>query len=310
MTTLYRILKFGFQGFWRNFVLSFNATFIMTLTLVTLSIFFVLNVVVTRSTDKLESRLDMTIFITEQSKPEEITDFIKLLRLKPEVREVLLIDKGELLAEWRELYKNDAEFRDLINENDNPLLREVRVKAQDPAQLEMIASYVEGRQFETIVSDLSYRENQQRIINFINLSKLLRKVSLIISFVFAAIAIFVIFTTVRLTIYSRREEIEIMRLVGATSILVRYPFILEGVLYGILATACAELLTLGAIWGVKPLEAQYLGSSGGNLIFGSGNQSFLSLYQDHITTIIIVHLVCGILIGVVSSYIAVKKYLK
>jgi len=310
MITLFRIIKFGILGFWRNFALSFNATFIMTLTLITLSIFVVLNVVVARSTSELESRLDMTIFMVEQAKEEEVNDFIKVLENKPEVKKIKYVGKDELLEEWREIFADDPEFQQLINEEDNPLLREIRVNAQDPAQLEQIANFAEKKEFEVLVDDVSFRENQQKIINFINYSKFLRKISLIISIIFAAIALLVILTTIRLTIFSRREEIEIMRLVGATSLLVRAPFILEGILYGILATIFAELLAWVAIWGIRPLEEQYLGSSGGALVYGDTNQSFLSLYQENIGIILIIHLVCGILIGVISSYIAVRRYLK
>lgn len=310
MRTLFRITKFGVQGFWRNLALSFNATFIMTLTLIMLSIFFVLNVVVSRSTEKLESRLDMTVFVAEPAKEAEVEDFISLIKNYPEIKEVKYINKNLLLAEWRALYKKEPEFRDLINEKDNPLLRELRIKAQYPEQLNKIAEKIETSQYKNIIDDISYRENQQKIITFINYSNLLRKLSLIISIFFAIIAIIVILTTVRLTIYSRREEIEIMRLVGATSLLIRAPFVLEGVLYGILATIFATLIGWAAILGIRPLEDQYLNSSGANLIFGASNQNFLALYQNHISTIIIVHLITAIVIGIASSFIAVRRHLK
>src|SRR3990167_1463755 len=135
MIKLFRIIKFGVQGFWRNLALSFNATFIMTLTLIMLSIFFVLNVVVSRSTEKLESRLDMTVFIAEPAKETEIEDFVTILKNYFEIKEVKYINKKMLLAEWRALYKSEPEFRALINEQDNPLLRELRIKAQNPEQL-------------------------------------------------------------------------------------------------------------------------------------------------------------------------------
>lgn len=310
MITFFRIIKFGIQGFWRNIILSFNATFIMTLTLITLSIFFILNIVVTSSTAKLEDKLDITITITEQATGEEVQDFIKIIETKPEVKKLDYIDKSELLTEWQDLFKKEPEFRDLITKDDNPLLREVRVWAHDSDNLKKIATFVEKKEFDLIINSVSYRDNQSKINEIINYSKFLRKISLIMSLVFTAIALFVIFTTIRLTIYSRREEIEIMRFVGATSLLIRAPFILEGILYGIIATIFAEVIAVACIWGIQSLGDQYLSSTGASIIFGSSSDSFLQLYQQYIWSILLVHLICGVAIGIASSYIAVRRYLK
>ena len=310
MITFFRIIKFGIQGFWRNIVLSFNATFIMTLTLITLSIFFILNIVVTSSTGKLEEKLDITITLIDQATEQEVADFIKIIDAKPEVKKLEYINKDKLLKEWRDLFTKQPEFRDLITKQDNPLLREVRVWAYDSDNLQKISTFAEKKEFDLIVNSVSYRENQSKIKEIINYSKFLRKISLIMSLVFTGIALFVILPTILLAIYSRREEIEIMRFVGATSLLIRAPFIFEGILYGVLATIFAEIMAIAAIWGIQSLENQYLGSAGGSIIFGNSNDSFLHLYQQYIWSILLVHLICGVLIGIVSSYIAVRKYLK
>ena len=310
MIVLYRILKFGFQGFIRNLALSLNATFIMTLTLIILSVFFILNLVVTESTAKLESRLDMTIFIRDSAKQEEVDAFINTLKAKPEVKTVKYANKDILLKEWRDQFTEEQELRDLITKEDNPLLREIRVNANDPVQLNKIAQFANGESYKVIVDDVSYRENQNKILTFINYSKFLRKISLIMSLVFTIISLLVIFTTIRLTIFSRREEIEIMRLVGASSVLVKTPFILEGVFYGILATIFAEVLAVIGIWSIRPLEEQYLQNAGAGLLTSGSDQNFLTMYQENFWPILLAHLVIGIMIGIISSLIAVRKYLK
>ena len=309
MITLYRIIKFGLQGFWRNFALSFNATFILTLTLVTLSIFFALNLLVLETTNNLESRLDLTIFLHDSAQPQEVESFVKTIKAQSTVKQVVFIDKPQLLEEWRKLYKNEPDFRDLITAEDNPFLREVRVKTYDPSNLKKIASFTENDNYKVIVSKISFQENQEKIITFINLSKLLRKVSLFISLIFALISLLVTFTTIRLMIFSRREEIEIMRLVGANNLLVRAPFILEGVFYGILATIFAEIIALLAFWSLGPLENEYLKDST-VLVFGQADQSLLSLFESNLNIIIVVHLAAAVLIGITSSTLAVRKYLK
>lgn len=310
MITLYRVLKFGFQGFVRNLALSLNATFIMTLTLIILTVFFILNLVVSESTTKLESRLDMTIFLRDSAKQEEIDSFIKTIEAKPEVKIVKSISKEELLNEWREQFKDEPEFKDLITKDDNPLLREIRINANDPSQLNKIASFAESDEYRVIVDDVSFRENQNKILTFINYSKFLRKISLILSLVFAIISLLVIFTTIRLTIFSRREEIEIMRLVGANNVLVKTPFILEGIFYAILATLLAEIMAVLSIWGLKPLEQEYLKNAGAGLFMSGSNQDFLTIYQENFWPIIFAHLIVAITIGVMSSMIAVRRYLR
>jgi len=296
-----RIFKLGIMNFWRNRWLSLAATLVMTLTLLIISIFSIMTLVISKTTESIRSRMDISVYFNDSATVDQIVDIQKQLAARSDVKEVKYISKEEALAIFKE-QQQGKKISELINSNENPLPRSLEIKATQPEFLEEIAQFVDKKEFQPLVHNVSYQENKTMIERLLGLTSFIRKIGWIASGIFVLISVLVILNTIRLTILTRKDEIEIMRLVGASDNFIKIPFIVEGFLYGFLATIIATILIRIGVSAVSPLIERYLGidMSARLMRFFSGN--FL--------TIIGLELIVGIVIGIGCSLISIRRYLK
>ncbi|MCX6806512.1 MAG: FtsX-like permease family protein, partial [Candidatus Berkelbacteria bacterium] len=193
--------------------------------------------------------------------------------------------------------------KDLVTADKNPLPRSIQIKVDKPENLEDVNSYIASRRWESIIREngISYQKNKTIIERLNNITKFVEKVGFILALVFLGISILVIFNTVRLNIISRKDEIEIQRLVGATNGFIQAPFIVEGILYGLLATGLSTLFIYLLIRYTTPMISQYLGEVSFNLE---------DYFRANLFLIISIQFLIGVFVGSVCSLISVKKYLK
>jgi cell division transport system permease protein len=186
---------------------------------------------------------------------------------------------------------------------ENPFGGSLRVKAKDSAQYEPIARLLEGdtsvaRTYSPIIERINFSQNRVVLDRLSDLIRNTRLIGSLVTYLLALISIVVMYTTVRLTIYMVREEIGIMRLVGASASYVRGPFLVQGILYGVFSWIIAILLYI-------PVTA-WVTRTAGNLIgFDLGAH-----YMNNIVFFSGILLVVGILLGTISSFLAVRKYLR
>ncbi len=303
-TTISRIFKWSLLSFWRNRLLSIAATLIMTLTLLTISIFVILNLIIGTTISVVQQKIDLVVYFTESTTEEEITSLQKQVEELPEIASVNYIDKDEALEKWRQRPIKE-ELKEIATEKDNPLPRSLEVKVKDLEKLEEAAAYFEAEEIKPLVRKTSLHENQATIQRLLNMTNFLRKMGLIFSGFFILVSILVIFNTIRLAIYSRRDEIEIMKLVGATDAAVRWPFVMEGMFYGFLGTVLSTLFLFLGFKFLSPMVNRYLGD-----VMTQWGGSLLSYFVAHLWQIILLQLVVGFLIGAGCSFIAIRKHLR
>jgi len=263
--TAKRVSKLGIINFWRNRWLSLAATLIMTLTLIIIGIFAILTIVINKTTDSIRNKMDISVYFNDSAPIDDIVGLQQTLATRGDVKEVKYISKEEAL----EIFKTQQEGKkvaNLIDPNENPLPRSLEIKANKAENLDSIAAFVAQDKFKTAIHNISYQDNKTVIERLIAFTSFIKRTGWAFSILFVLISILVILNTIRLTMYSRKDEIEIMKLVGANDTFIRVPFIIEGILYGVIATILAIILIRIGVSIASPFIEHYLGIDFSNKI--------------------------------------------
>lgn len=306
LTSFYRIMRLGFINFWRNRWLSLAATLMMTLTLLIISFFAILGFGIQATTQRILSRLDMEVYFYDDNvKEEKILALGQDLKKRSDVLEVHYVSKEEAKDNWFK-YEYNNEVLTQITEEYNPLPRSLQVKVSDPSRIDTITGFIRGNDYKEIVCkekkciSSNYEKNQELTQRLISMTGFVNKAGLVIGLIFALVSMLIVLNTIRLTIFTRRDEIEIMKLVGASHSFIRYPFILESLLYGIIATILSLAILTPGIRATEPLIRR-------NLFI---NLDMYHYFQVNLPKIILLQLAVGLFIAITCSLISIRKYLK
>jgi cell division transport system permease protein len=224
----------------------------------------------------------------------------ELAKYKKEIASVEYISRDDALKQFLADSGNDPVIAQAIEEiGENPLLASLTIKAVTPEDYPLIVEQIQSSTFQNDVSRINYAKNRKIFERLDRINKITERTGLILGAIFIFIAILITFNTIRITIYSHRQEFEIMRLVGASNIYVRMPFVFEGALYGLVAAVVTIIFLSGVAYFISPLTQGAV---------PQGN--FLNLYLGAFWYILGGLLLLGISLGVVSSAIAIRRYLK
>jgi cell division transport system permease protein len=233
-------LRRAWQGFWRNALMSLAATATMVLMLLLLAGFWILQTGLQASLDYTESKVEVVADLKDNVKPSEVDPIIARLDAMPQVKSVEFISEAEALVQWRAHLKEQGED-DLTKYLDaNPLHASLNVKLVNASVFAEVVSALRAE--EPVVEKV--KEQQQLADQVVTVTNVLRTAGTVILIVIAFIVLFIIVNTIRLAVVARAEEIEIMRLVGASDAFIRWPFVFEGAMVGLLGAA----LTLAFLW--------------------------------------------------------------
>ncbi|MBM2820249.1 MAG: Cell division protein FtsX [Candidatus Berkelbacteria bacterium] len=260
-----------------------------------------MTMVISKTTTMIKSKIDVAVYFKDSATTQEISDLQQIIAARPDVKEVRYISKEEALRVWNERQKNQR-IKELIKPEENPLPRSLAIKATNPEDLKNIADFLAQNQYSPIVHKISYEDNKQIIDKLLAITSFVKKMGWIFSITFVIISILVILNTIRLTIFTRKEEIEIMRLVGASDRFIKVPFIVEGILYGFLACIVATIALWIVIGLATPLTNRYLGS----IVTENMHHFFISKFL----LIFLMQFIVGILVGIGCSLFSIRRYLK
>lgn len=303
MTEIKRIIKAGFINFSRGGIISWASILVVTITLSVITAIILLQAVLYFALDQIKDKVDVTIYFTVNAPEETILSLKESLENLAEVKEVSYISADEALNIFRTRHENDYPTIQALDEiKDNPLGAYLNVKARDVSQYESIAQFMKGDNALvlgslSIIDKVNYYQNKTVIDRLNNIISGAQKFGFLITLILIFVSIIITFNTIRLTIFISKEEIGVMRLVGASKMRVSGPFMVEGAIYGLIAT----IITLIIFW---PITA-YLGDRMINF-FG------LNIYDYYISNLFqisIIILLLGVFLGMISSFIAVRKYL-
>ncbi len=295
-----RIIKAGTVNFWRNGWISFATVLVMVLTLFVLGSLLLGNVILTSVLASLEDKVDITVYFQLDAPEEEIFAMRDSLANLGEVEEVQYVSREEALVRFRERHQENALITQSLDElGDNPLGASLQVHATDPSHYAAISNYLEASAFGGILDKVNYRQNELVIERLSSILRTSRKIGIAASMLLAGIAFLVAFNTIRMAIYTSREEIKIMKLVGASNWYTRGPFLVEGFLHGLFASLIALLMFFPATFWLGPKAELFF-----------GGPDLYVYYATHALEFFLVLFLVGVIIGIFSSSIAIRRYLR
>ncbi len=304
ITALRRITKAGFVGFWRNAYVSMASIFVLFIALFVIGVALFVNQLLSTSLDTLQSKVDINVYFVPDAPQEEIDRISDAVRALPDVSTVTYTSREDALAEYRERNKDDTISLQALEElDDNPLGANIAIQAKETSQYEYVARFLDEQQEleqpqVPVIDEINYARNKKSIDNLTAIIVATQKASLIVMAVLLLAAILITFNTIRLAIYTAREEISIMRLVGAGNMFIRGPFMLQGIMYGLIA----GILTLAVFYPILV----WLGPRTEALF----EINLFNYYIVHFGEIFIVIVGIGVVLGLLSSTFAVARYLK
>jgi len=299
MITLYRILKFGLLNFWRNWILSSASVVVLAISILVISLFMAFNFFLQKAIESINQKVDVIVYFKDKTPEDEILDLEDELKTLVEVKDVEYISKEKALEKWLSQTENEA-LRKIISEEENPLPRSLEIKLTSAEYTPKIIDFLNKEEYKDKI--LKIRYNRMVVEKIISYSKAVRKVGIILSTIFVVISFYVVLNTLRLAIYSRKDEIEIMKLVGATPSYIVMPFVVEALIVGFLSAVIAFIFVIfGTNYAIKLILPREILEELSFLVKG------LSLGSAKIFGL---QVLLGVSIGVICSLIGVKRYLK
>ncbi len=284
-------LRRAWQGFWRNALMSLAATLTMVLMLLLLSGFFIIQNVLLASLSFVEQKVEVVAYVENTATQEQLDALVARIDTMPESAAVEFVSREEALRRFREA--QEAQGREDLTRylEANPLYASINVRLRAPTDLDAVA---EAMRDEPIVRNVL---NIEALVDrVVTVTSFVRNAGVVMVAVVGLIVLFIIVNTIRLAVVARAEEIEIMRLVGASDAFIRWPFVFEGALVGLLGA----LVTLGLlVAAADPLSAAMVG------FFNVLPLQFSSLGRD--TAMIV--LGTGLGLGILGSWLSVRTYL-
>lgn len=304
ISNIIRSIKYGFQNFGRNIFLSIATTSIMVLTLFGLGFFMVINQISSQALSGIQDRVDISVYLKEGIEETQINQFVDYVKGIEGVKETNLITKEMAMDKFKETYKDEpAILQSLQVLDENPFPRTLTIKAQNSQFYQSINDTLLASEYkDSVIQQTDYQKSTSKDIidRLNNIITVTRNVGISVIVVLATIAVLITYNTIRLTLYSYRQEIEIMRLVGANDTQIKGPFFVEGVLFGVFGTFISFLLLFVVVLIISSPIASFVSSS----------QSPSSYVLANAFIIIGIQLLVGIILGVGSSLIAINRYLK
>jgi cell division transport system permease protein len=290
--TIRYIIGAAFGSMWRNLLTTLTAIITIAIMLIVFSTFLAVNDTLDHMIDALGRRTNLVAYVQDAAPPSEVTALVQSVSARADVAEVVFVSREQAAADFRDTLSDLAEILDVIETNPFPASIEVRMA--DPEGLLPLAD--ELRLQPALIEQVLVRADVVgRLLRVSNLARIGGGI-LIISL--GAVTLFVIFNTIRLAVFSRREEIEIMKLIGATDWFVRGPFVVEGAVIGFIGAGISAIAVVAGYARVGPTLESLV--------------SFLPIQTQtgFVTNLALFTMLMGVLIGSVGSYFSVRRYLE
>ena len=303
--TFVRMCRYGINNFSRNTWLTIAATAVMTITLLIIFMTLVARQVLVDTVDDIKSKVDMSIYVKTETTDQQAKQIKTEIEKLSTVKSVIYVSPVDARAKFAKDNKADAEALEALNEATNKLPGTFNVKIDDinnPAQLDkFVKTNTVYKQYADENRPPSFSGERRDAIQNIGLAvQFAERAGIIASLVFIIISSLIVFNTIRMAIFNRKEEIQMMKLIGADRSFIRGPFIVEAVVYGFIAAILATVLGVAALYAMRSTLADYQ-------VAIDGIVDNITLY---VGLVLVAMIITGAAIGVVSSLLATRKYLK
>ncbi len=299
-----RIIRSGYRNFVRSGFTSLASILMMVITLFVITSLIFVQTALQSSLKDIKEKVDVTVYFVPGADEDLISNIKSSLSKLPEVKEVFYTSQEEALTQFKDKHANDYLTLQALDElNSNPLGATLNIKAKDPSQYESISKYFENdnaisKGALNIIDKVDYHQNKMIIDRLNAIITGAGRLGFAVSLILIIISIIITFSTIRLIIYMSREEIGVMKLVGAGSKYIRGPFMVSGMLVGITASLITIILFIPiSIWL-------------GNQVTDFIGINMFTYFKSNFFQLFIIMLGAGIILGSISSFFAIARYLK
>ncbi|MCE9541594.1 ABC transporter permease [Candidatus Kaiserbacteria bacterium] len=300
-----RVVRYGVAGFVRNAFVSLAAILIMTLTLFVVAWLMIGSAALNATLKSLTEKVDVTVYFTTGATESQINDIQQQLKVLPEVANVTYVSREQALEAFKERHKNDQLTIQALDElGDNPLGASLEIRAKQTSQYESIAKYLNAQQAAgtgagAVIDKVNFFQNKTAIDRLSNIIETSRKLGIAVAIILALASVLISFNTIRLAIYTSRDEIGVMNLVGAGHWYVRGPFMIAGVLYGVVSAIVVLLILYPVTVWLGPGSERFLGTF-----------NVFTYFTAHFILMFSILMLSGMALGALSSFLAVRRYLR
>ena len=300
-----RIASSGFYSFWRNGFVSVSSVVVMVITLSVITGTIFLGAILNASLNEIRNKVDVNVYFLQTAQESDILSAKKSLEALPEVNNITYTSKEEALADFKERHKNDQFTLQALDElGSNPLEASLNIKAKDPSQYQSIADFINSSNVLSpdgggIVDKVNYYQNKDAIDSLTRLINSANTLGLALTIFLVIVSILITYNTIRLSIFMSKDEISVMRLVGASRTYIRGPFVVSGAMYGLISA----IITLIVFYPITV----WMGKVTTNFFIGL---NVFDYYVSNFGQIFLIIILSGIFIGAFSSYLAARKHLK
>lgn len=299
---LYRTAKYASTHFWRNLWISLVTIFILTLTLFIVSFVATLNLVADQAIESIQEKIDIDFYFKQSVKESDVLAAKIFLESVLEVKQVRYISKAEALQRFTEEHTGDADIQAALAAlDDNPLPATLSVQAYELNQYQTIVDQFEASDYAVLVEQKNFSDHQLIIDRLSFLTKRAYQSGIIVSIIFVLISVIMMYNTIRIAIYSHREELGIMKLVGATNWFIRAPFILESLIYALIASTASLALLAAIVFSLAPYV---------NGFFTGYNFSLNLFFINNLWLIVVGQLLFSTILAIGSSMLSIGRYLR
>ncbi len=277
---------------------------IATISVMVLAIFFMTGLIFVNLIGKtllvnLQNKVDISVYLKQDANEQDISMIRSDLTFLNEVKDVNYISADEALASFKAKHQDNAVLMESLQELGNPLLPVLNVEAQKASQYDAVVNFLNQDKYKNVVDKINYQQTKPLIDRLASFTSKVSRGGLIISLILALVAGLVTFNTIRLAMYNFRHEVSVMRLVGASNWYIRGPFLVEGIIYGVIAAVSTTLLLFVSLYFLSPKI--------NSLVPGS---DLLGWFKANFFGLLFFQAGVGILLGGVGSLVAIRKYLK
>jgi cell division transport system permease protein len=306
LITLWRIIHTGIVNFIRNASLAIAAMAVMVVTLTIVLFSLITNATFANTISQITSKIDVSVYLKDSTTDTQAKQFVSDIKKQPNIARVNYLDKQQALQSYINQNKGNQDLITAATEAGNPIPATIQVYPANLNDIQQIKNFLTKPKYNglQIAGSPSYNGNQKEAIdNITHATNVLRKIGALAVAVFAVVSVLIIFNTIQMAIFNRRDEITIMRLLGASTSYIRGPFVVESAIYGLLSAVLSVLIVNSAfLASSNALQASSLGL----LDINYANQYF----GGHFWQLLTLQIAIGILIGTASSVIATRRYLR
>jgi cell division transport system permease protein len=300
-TLIKRIFRASWLNFKRNIGLSLATIFILLITISLITSLFLFRQISQFLIAELEAKVDISVYFKEEAPEEEILKAEEKISKMPEVKEVEYISREMAKEKFVQRHKDNPLLMASLEElGENPFLASLNIKAQKPEDYKTIANFLENADFKNYIEQpIDYYQRKPIIDKLSLITSVINKAGIGVSIILVFLSFLVVFNTIRLAISNQREEISIMRLVGASNWFIRAPFLLQGIISGFFATLITILIFFLTCWFLGPKLEIFL-----------PDFNLKNLFFQNFWVLFLIQLLSAMALSIFSSLIAMRRYLK